>query len=228
MTYQMFTGSPLARRRYWARSYLGWRTIAGATPNDGHLAVARLESGGLVSRVITQNVDGLHQAGGARNVVELHGALGRVACLDCGERTRRTDLDQRLSAANPHFSTDVDEVNPDGDVDLADERLDDFTVVDCAGCGGVLKPDVIFFGETVPRARVVDCHAAVGQARLLLVVGSSLTVYSGRRFVVQAAKAGTPVAIVNQGVTRSDEHAAVRLDAPLGLVLPALAARVVS
>jgi NAD-dependent SIR2 family protein deacetylase len=226
MTYQAFTRDPVARRRYWARSFLGWRMISAAEPNDGHQAVARLETHGLVSRVITQNVDGLHQAGGARNVIELHGSLDRVVCLDCGECSDRIELDDRLRAANSGFGGygDPDTVNPDGDVDLPEEHLDGFVVVDCTGCGGVLKPDVVFFGENVPKDRVADCQATVGRAGALLVLGSSLTVYSGRRFVVQATKAGIPVAIVNQGPTRGDEHARVRVDAPLGPTLTALAA----
>ena len=226
MTYQAFTRDAVARRRYWARSFLGWRMISRAAPNDGHRAVAQLEERGLTSQIITQNVDGLHQAGGARKVIELHGSLDQVICLDCGEQTARLELDDRLRAANAGFGHefDPDNVNPDGDVDLAEELLDGFVVVDCVDCGGVLKPDVVFFGENVPKDRVSRCQAAVAEAGLLLVLGSSLTVYSGRRFVVQAAQAGVPVAIVNQGPTRGDEHALVRVDAPLGPTLTALAA----
>ena len=226
MTYQAFTRDSLARRRYWARSFLGWRMISRAEPNDGHRAVAALETQGLISRVITQNVDGLHQAGGARDVIELHGSLDRVVCLECGERTDRIELDDRLRAANAGFGGEVDpeNVNPDGDVDLPEDQLDGFVVVDCIDCGGVLKPDVVFFGESVPKERVADCSATVDRAGALLVLGSSLTVYSGRRFVVQATKAGIPVGIVNQGPTRGDECASVRVDAPLGPTLTALAA----
>jgi NAD-dependent SIR2 family protein deacetylase len=226
MTYQAFTRDAVARRRYWARSFLGWRMISRAAPNDGHRAVAALQQQGLVGTIITQNVDGLHQAGGASDVIELHGSLDQVICLDCGERTARLELDDRLRAANDGFGPDVDPdtVNPDGDVDLAEEHLDRFVVVDCVDCGGVLKPDVVFFGESVPKDRVSDCQAAVAEAGLLLVLGSSLTVYSGRRFVVQASQAGVPVAIVNQGPTRGDDHALVRVDAPLGPTLTALAA----
>jgi NAD-dependent SIR2 family protein deacetylase len=226
MTYQAFTRDPMARRRYWARSYLGWRMMARAEPNDGHRAVAALQSAGFVGPVITQNVDRLHQAGGARDVIELHGTLERVVCLGCGELSGRLDLDDRLRAANPDFGGEVDAVNPDGDVDLPEEQLNGFALVDCVGCGGVLKPDVVFFGENVPGERVAECYDAVDGARLLLVLGSSLTVYSGRRFVVRAHKAGTPVAILNQGVTRSDDCASVRLDAPLGPILTELVARV--
>ncbi|MEH1058004.1 NAD-dependent protein deacetylase [Micromonospora sp. CPCC 206171] len=227
MTYQTFTRDPLARRRYWARSHLGWRMIARAAPNDGHRAVARLQDAGLVDGVITQNVDGLHTAAGSPQVVELHGRLDEVVCLDCGNRTSREELDRRLREANPGFDAAVGAVNPDGDVELADEQVAGFRTVDCTFCGtGMLKPDVVFFGETVPAPRVSHCFAMVGAARLLLVLGSSLTVMSGRRFVLRAAKLGIPVVIANQGPTRGDGYAAMTVDAPLGLLLPALADRV--
>ncbi|MFG1673305.1 NAD-dependent protein deacetylase [Micromonospora sp. NPDC049282] len=226
MTYQAFTRDPEARRRYWARSHLGWRTIAGAVPNDGHRAVARLQRAGLLGGVITQNVDGLHTAAGASGVIELHGRLDEVTCLDCGNATGREELHRRLDEANPGFDAAVAHVNPDGDVDLPDEAVSGFRTVDCAVCGaGMLKPDVVFFGETVPAARVADCFALVERARALLVLGSSLTVMSGRRFVLRAAKHGIPVGIVNQGATRGDGYAALRLDAPLGATLTAVAAR---
>ncbi|MFG1803879.1 NAD-dependent protein deacetylase [Micromonospora carbonacea] len=226
MTFQAFTQDPVARRRYWARSHLGWRMIARAAPNDGHAAVARLQRGGLVDAVITQNVDGLHTAAGSTPVVELHGSLDAVVCLDCGDRTTREELDRRLRGANPGFSAAVSAVNPDGDVDLPDAQVSRFRPVDCAGCHtGMLKPDVVFFGETVPPARVATCFDLVRRARALLVLGSSLTVMSGRRFVIRAAKQGIPVAIVNQGPTRGDGYATVRVDAPLGVVLPELADR---
>ncbi|MBO4205025.1 NAD-dependent protein deacetylase [Micromonospora echinofusca] len=226
MTYQTFTRDPLARRRYWARSHLGWRTIARATPNAGHRAVAGLQHRGLVDGVVTQNVDGLHQAAGSPSVVELHGSLDRVVCLTCGNLTSREELDLRLRQANPDFDARATAVNPDGDVDLADADVAGFRVVDCGICsGGMLKPDVVFFGETVPAPRVADCFARVEQARLLLVLGSSLTVMSGRRFVLRAAKTGVPVVIVNQGATRGDGYAAFTVDAPLGEVLPELARR---
>ncbi|MEU8331849.1 NAD-dependent protein deacetylase [Micromonospora sp. NPDC048839] len=227
MTFQAFTRDPLARRRYWARSHLGWRLIAGAAPNAGHRAVAGLQRAGLVDTVITQNVDGLHGAAGSTSVIELHGRLDEVICLDCGNLTSREELDRRLREANPDFVARVAAVNPDGDVDLPDEQVAAFRTVDCGICGtGMLKPDVVFFGETVPPQRVARCFAAVERARSLLVLGSSLTVMSGRRFVIRAAKRGIPVAIVNQGPTRGDGHASVCVDAPLGALLPELAARV--
>ncbi|MGC4774521.1 NAD-dependent protein deacetylase [Micromonospora chalcea] len=226
MTYQEFTRDPLARRRYWARSHLGWQMIARAAPNEGHRAVARLQAAGLLGGIITQNVDGLHTAAGATGVIELHGRLDEVTCLDCGNATGREELHRRLSEANPGFDARVAHVNPDGDVDLPDEAVAGFRTVDCALCGtGMLKPDVVFFGETVPARRVADCFALVEGARALLVLGSSLTVMSGRRFVLRAARHGIPVAIVNQGVTRGDTYAALRLDAPLGATLRALADR---
>jgi NAD-dependent SIR2 family protein deacetylase len=223
MTYQAFTRDPIARRRYWARSHLGWRTIGDARPNDGHRAVARLAELGLIDGVITQNVDGLHQAAGARDVVELHGNLGRIACLACGELTGRAEHSARLDAANPHFAAVASAINPDGDAELADEQLDGFSVVDCLSCGGMLKPDVVYFGETVPPERVSRSFALVAAARTLLVLGSSLTVMSGRRFVLRAAKEGIRVAIVNRGVTRGEPYAGLFIDAPLGIVLPHLA-----
>jgi NAD-dependent SIR2 family protein deacetylase len=222
MTYQTFTRDPDARRRYWARSQLGWRTIAQASPNDGHRAVAVLQRRGLLHGIVTQNVDGLHQAGGASDVIELHGNLSRVICLSCGRTGERDRLDDRLRAANPSFDPTVTAINPDGDVELADDALAGFRVVDCDLCSGTLKPDVVFFGETVPRDRVQECFALVEQARALVVLGSSLTVMSGRRFVLRAVKLGVPVAIVNQGPTRADDVATVRVDAPLGSVLAAV------
>ncbi|MGI5243853.1 NAD-dependent protein deacetylase [Dactylosporangium sp. CA-139066] len=223
MTYQTFTRDPIARRRYWARSHLGWRNIARAAPNAGHLAVGRLQARGLLAGIITQNVDGLHQAGGAGDVVELHGALDRVVCLDCGELSGRTELHARLAEANETFTATSDQINPDGDVDLTDEQAAGFVVADCRRCAGMLKPDVVFFGESVPAQRVQHCFDLVERCAGLLVLGSSLTVMSGRRFVVRAAKLGLPIAIVNQGPTRGDALATILLDAPLGAVLSAVA-----
>ena len=222
MTYQAFTGDAAARQRYWARSHLGWRHIAQAAPNDGHHAVTELQRRGLLSGIITQNVDGLHQQAGARDVVELHGSLSRVICLGCGERTPRDELDRRLRAANPDWDAEARRVNPDGDAVLDDGATDGFRLVGCLRCAGALKPDVIFFGENVPPGRVADCYALVSAARVLLVLGSSLTVMSGYRFVRHAAKLGIPVAIINQGTTRGDTQATLALDAPLGPALSAL------
>jgi NAD-dependent SIR2 family protein deacetylase len=222
MTYQAFTGASAARQRYWARSHLGWQHIARAAPNRGHHAVAELQRRGLVDGIITQNVDGLHQQAGAQDVIELHGSLSRVICLGCGERTPRAELDQRLIAANRGWDAQARQVNPDGDAVLDDGATDHFQVVDCLRCAGALKPDVIFFGENVPPGRVADCYALVSAARVLLVLGSSLTVMSGYRFVRHAAKLGIPVVIINQGATRGDAQATLILDAPLGPTLTAL------
>jgi NAD-dependent SIR2 family protein deacetylase len=238
MTYQAFTRDPIARRRYWARSHLGWRTIGQARPNEGHQAVARLQEQGALDGIVTQNVDGLHQAAGARDVVELHGNLARITCLACGALTPREELGDRLDAANPAFAGVAVAFNADGDAELAEESsvrsraaagrsdgqsLDEFTVVDCLDCGGMLKPDVVYFGETVPPERVARSFELVESARTLLVLGSSLTVMSGRRFVLRAAKHGIRVAIVNRGVTRGEPYASLVIDAPLGIVLPHLA-----
>ncbi|MFX0592488.1 NAD-dependent protein deacetylase [Melissospora conviva] len=222
MTYQAFVADAQARQRYWARSHLGWRAITGAAPNDGHRAVARLHRDGLVTAVVTQNVDGLHTAAGCPDVIELHGNLARVRCLGCGQRSDRAELDRRLRAANPHLADHGAQLNPDGDVDLPAEAVAAFRTVDCVDCGGILKPDVVFFGENVPADRVARCFDLVERARLLLVLGSSLTVFSGRRFVTRAAALGIEVAIVNQGPTRGDGCATLSLDAPLGVVLPEL------
>ncbi|WSQ14606.1 NAD-dependent protein deacetylase [Streptomyces sp. NBC_01231] len=225
MTYQDFTASAQARRRYWARSHLGWRTFGRARPNAGHRAVAAFGRHGLLSGVITQNVDGLHQTAGSEGVVELHGSLARVVCLSCGALTPRRELARRLEEANIGFEPVAAGINPDGDADLTDEQVKDFRLVPCTVCGGILKPDVVFFGEAVPPQRVEHCRTLVREASSLLVLGSSLTVMSGLRFVRQAALAGTPVLIVNRDPTRGDQHALTRVALPLGTALTSLADR---
>ncbi|MET9959979.1 NAD-dependent protein deacetylase [Streptomyces sp. NPDC006326] len=225
MTYQDFLGSARARRRYWARSHLGWRTFGRARPNAGHRAVAAFERHGLLSGVITQNVDGLHQAAGSGGVVELHGSLDRVVCLSCGRFSARRELAVRLEEANPLFEPVPAGINPDGDADLTDEQVGGFRVVPCTVCGGILKPDVVFFGEAVPPGRVEHCRELVREAASLLVLGSSLTVMSGLRFVRQAAQTGKPVLIVNRDPTRGDQHAVTRVALPLGAALTAVAGR---
>ncbi|MEU8789280.1 NAD-dependent protein deacetylase [Streptomyces sp. NPDC048643] len=225
MTYQEFAGSPQARRRYWARSHLGWRTFGRARPNDGHRAVAAFERHGLLSGLITQNVDGLHQAAGSEGVVELHGGLDRVVCLSCHDVSPRRELARRLEEANPGFEPLAATINPDGDADLTDEQVGDFHVVPCTVCGGLLKPDVVFFGESVPPLRVEDCRRLVREATSLLVLGSSLTVMSGLRFVRQAAQEGKPVLIINRDPTRGDPHALARVALPLGAALTTVTAR---
>lgn len=226
MTYGDFLGSETGRQRYWARSHLGWRTIARAEPNGGHRAVAALQAQGFLDGIITQNVDGLHQAAGACEVVELHGNLDRVVCLGCRRTSSREQLDHRLRAANPRFESRAGRINPDGDVELPDEAVADFRLVPCRHCSSaLLKPDVVFFGENVPRPRVERCYRLIDEARALLVLGSSLTVMSGFRFVRYAAKTGKPVLIVNQGETRGDPYAVVRVDLPLGSALTDLVGR---
>jgi NAD-dependent SIR2 family protein deacetylase len=222
MTYQEFVSGPAARQRYWARSHLGFGRMRRAEPNDGHRALARVDP----DLLITQNVDGLHEAAGSRNLVALHGRIAEVVCLSCRRTTSRARLEERLALANPDFAEQHRDVasRPDGDVDLDDTA--GFVVPDCDGCGGVLKPDVVFFGENVPPPRVQQCYAAVDALNpgdALLVVGSSLTVMSGFRFVRRAARAGVPVVIVNRGATRGDDLATVKVDAGCTAFLTALA-----
>ncbi|MGC4110866.1 MAG: NAD-dependent protein deacetylase [Nocardioides sp.] len=224
MTYQEFVSGPAARQRYWARSHLGWSRMRTASPNAGHRALATLDP----ELLITQNVDGLHEAAGARRVVALHGRIADVVCLSCRRTSSRAALAARMVAANPTYAEThaAAETRPDGDVELDDTA--DFVVPPCAECGGVLKPDVVFFGENVPPARVERCYAAVDALTpddALLVVGSSLTVMSGFRFVRRAARAGVPVVIVNRGPTRGDDLATVKLDAGCSEFLVELACR---
>lgn len=228
--YLEFVRRPDLRRRYWARSLVGWPAIAGARPNAAHRALAALESCGRVDMLITQNVDRLHQVAGSERVIELHGALHEVRCLDCGAVSSRAALQARLVAANPAWAARPAEIAPDGDASLADkglaaEDLADFVVPGCAECEGVLKPRVVFFGENVPSPTVARAFAAVDGADALLVVGSSLAVWSGLRFVRRAAERGLPVGLVNLGPTRGDPHVTVRVEARAGDVLPALAAQ---
>jgi NAD-dependent SIR2 family protein deacetylase len=223
MTFQEFASGPVTQQRYWARSYLGWQRMFRAEPNAGHRALAQLETDGQVTHLITQNVDGLHRRAGSRAVIDLHGRVDEVVCLGCRRVTRRDAVQERLAAANPDFVGDSSlRTAPDGDVDL--EATHHFRVVHCEDCEGVLKPHVVFFGESVPRTTVEECFAAVESARALLVLGSSLTVHSGLRFVRRAHRVGVPVAIVNRGATRGDELATLRVDAECTETLVALSA----
>jgi len=222
MTYREFRQEPAARHRYWARSHAGWPLMVRTRPNAGHLALAELERRGLVTGVITQNVDGLHGAAGSQNVVDLHGRLDRVACLDCGTVVPREEVEAALVKVNGPWRPTPGVHNPDGDVELTEEQISAFRMVDCASCGGALKPDVVYFGETVPRPRVDDCFTRVESAAALLVLGSSLHVFSGRRFVQRAADRGIPIVIVNQGPTRGDGLARIRVEAPLSWFLTEL------
>ena len=229
MRFAEFTGSPpggksgVGRARYWVRAMVGWPSFASAKPNAGHRAIAELEARGIVHGVVTQNVDRLHHAAGSQTIVELHGALHEVRCLDCGAMEPRAEVQARLSQLNPHVHAAVAEtLRPDGDADLPAEWVDGFRVPTCLACDGTIKPDVVFFGESVPPTKVEQSYALVEAADALLVVGSSLTVFSGYRFVRRAAERGIAVAIVNLGETRGDPYATVRVDAPAGDVLPRL------
>jgi NAD-dependent SIR2 family protein deacetylase len=212
MTYQEFVSGDGAQQRYWARSHLGWSRMRGAEPNAGHYALAALDP----TLLITQNVDGLHERAGSRSLVALHGRIADVVCLSCRSITPRAALQERMAALNPGWVARHAAVatRPDGDVDLDDTA--GFVVPPCSSCGGVLKPDVVFFGENVPAPRVARCYEtvdALGSSGALLCVGTSLTVMSGFRFVRRAAKAGTPVVIVNRGGTRGDELATYKVEA---------------
>ena len=214
-----FVSSPEYRQRYWARSYVGWQRFSKAAPNAAHTALARLEAEGRVDTVITQNVDGLHRRAGSKNVIDLHGDLAQVRCLDCEVLSSRADHQDRIQAANRGWHADVFRYKPDGDAELADDSYRTFQVPDCIACGGMIKPDVVMFGEGVPKTRVADAMAAVDRASALLVVGSSLMVFSGYRFARHADARSIPVAIVNQGRTRADDIAALKIDAECAAIL---------
>jgi NAD-dependent SIR2 family protein deacetylase len=213
---------PEVRQRYWARATVGWVRFSGARPNPAHGALAALERAGLLAGVITQNVDRLHQAAGSRRVVELHGALAEVRCLGCEAIHPRGDVHERLVEENPGWLERAAVPSPDGDADLPDDAVSEFRVVPCAGCGGVLKPNVVFFGGTVGEPTMTDAWSLFGEGEVLLVVGSSLTVYSGFRFARRAHELGLPIALVNDGPTRADELAEVRVGARAGEILPRL------
>ena len=222
MRLQELLGSEGARRRYWARAIVGWPRFRAARPNLAHEALARLEAHGHVIGTITQNVDRLHHAAGSQRVVELHGALHRARCLRCDALEDRDDLQARLLALNPALRDFQAPVAPDGDADLPDALVDGFVVPGCVACGGIVKPDVVFFGESVPRPNVVAASNLVQRAGAMLVAGSSLMVLSGLRFVREAARREIPIAIVNLGPTRGDPHAAIRVDADVTDALPRL------
>ena len=226
MTYQQFIGDEAFRRHYWARNHVGWRHVERTSPNAGHRALTRLEQAGLVTGIVTQNVDTLHVVAGATNVVDLHGSFDRVVCLDCGTVVSRESLAARLEEANPGFVEsigDVADIEIAPDADAVIETTAHFRPVACEVCGGILKPDIVYFGEMVPKARVARAFEIVDEAEALLVAGSSLTVHSGRRFVTRAAKAGIPVIIVNRGETRGDALATLTVDAGATQTLEAIA-----
>ncbi len=213
MQFAEFKGTLAGRQRYWARSFTGWRRMSGAAPNAAHRALTALEAAGRLTRTITQNVDGLHSRAGSRRVIDLHGRLDRVVCIDCGWGQTRPEWQAELERRNPAWDPAVREFRPDGDAVLVDEDESRFRVPDCPACGGIVKPDVVFFGENVPPERVRLSLAAIEAADALLVIGSSLMVYSGLRFPRYAERLGKPVAILNRGRTRADELASLRLDA---------------
>jgi NAD-dependent SIR2 family protein deacetylase len=218
MQFRDFVGSAEARQRYWARSMVGWPSMAEAKPNRAHAALAEMERRGSLRLLITQNVDGLHSAAGSERVIDLHGRLDRVICLECGRVSPRAELQARLEADNPDFVGQSFVPRADGDVELSvDYRA--FRVEPCAACGGVLKPDVVFFGENVPAPRVKDAMAALEGARALIIAGSSLMVFSGFRFARAAARLAVPIVVVNRGKTRADELSALRLAGNVGELL---------
>ncbi|MFC6355585.1 NAD-dependent protein deacetylase [Luethyella okanaganae] len=224
MTLQQFLADDGHRKRYWAGSHLGWRRFGSAEPNAGHRALADLERGGHVSGVVTQNVDGLHTRAGSRHVVELHGSMDRVLCLDCGQTFARSNIADRLRAANPWLSeAEVVRIAPDGDAEVED--IDRFVVPVCTVCYGRLKPDVVFFGEFVPSEKFAEAAALVQNSDLLVVAGSSLVVNSGIRLMEQARRRKLPIVVVNRGVTRGDARATHKLDAGTSETLTALAER---
>ena len=216
MTFETFTGSHASRARYWARSYVGWQRIIAAKPNNAHELIAKTNH-----PVITQNVDGLHQQAGSTDVLELHGTLSRVVCLGCGSIISREEMDRRLHDLNPNAVRDLDvEISPDGDAEI--EVTDDFSVPDCGHCGGFYKPDVVFFGESVPQSRARKADQLVEQSEGLLVLGSSLSVNSGLRLVKAALKQQKPVVIVNRGQTKADGMVTAKINASIAEVLPGL------
>jgi NAD-dependent SIR2 family protein deacetylase len=212
--FRPFMTDPKVRQRYWARSTVGWPIISRAQPNGAHRALAQLEAGGFVQLLITQNVDGLHAIAGSRNIVDLHGRLDVVRCMSGGHTLPRAELQRQLLAGNPSWARIEGRVAPDGDVDIEGFDYGQFLIPDCPECGGILKPDVVFFGETVPRERVDRAFEGVAKADALLVVGSSLMVYSGFRFAEAAAAAGKPVAAINLGRTRADHLLALKITEP--------------
>jgi NAD-dependent SIR2 family protein deacetylase len=221
MTFDVFMGTEAARARYWARSYVGWSVIANAKPNASHFALAQAESLGRISHIITQNVDSLHQQAGSKKVTELHGRLDKVICMTCRALIDRLRMDDLIEGLNPAIRKDLSvEFTPDGDAEV--EAASDFRIPPCPGCGGILKPDVVFFGESVPTERVASTMEQLERAEALLVAGSSLTVNSGMRFARAANKASKPIVIVNVGPTRADEIALAKIEAPTSVALEEL------
>ncbi|MBK4346887.1 Sir2 family NAD-dependent protein deacetylase [Lacisediminihabitans changchengi] len=227
MTFQQFLSDAAYRQRYWAGSHLGWRRFDGARPNDGHRTIAAMENAGLVNGVITQNVDGLHLRAGSQRVVDLHGTMDRVRCLTCGQTFARADIAQRIADANPWLDEpDSFELGPDGDVEFT--KIDAFETPVCTVCGGILKPDIVFFGEFIPTDKFVEASALVRSAGALIIAGSSLVVNSGIRLLDQATKRRMPVVVINRGETKGDSRATVKLNAGTTGTLAELAERLAS
>lgn len=230
--FQAFVSDLQTRRRYWARSLIGWRRFGHAQPNDAHHALARLEERGRLNLLVTQNVDGLHQSAGSTAVIDLHGRMDQVRCLSCDQRSDRADLQVRLLNLNPEWDRLDARAAPDGDADLEGRDFSEFEVPACEACGGLLKPDVVFFGESVPRERVTAAMEAVERADAMLVIGSSLMVYSGYRFAQAAHRAGKPIASLNLGRTRADGLLSLKVNQPcvaaLAFLLDGLPARAAS
>lgn len=226
MSFQQFLSGESFRRRYWAGSHLGWRRFDAARPNDGHRALAALEEAGIANGVVTQNVDGLHLRAGSRHVVDLHGTVDRVRCLRCGQIFARASISDRIEAANPWLEQPENVViNPDGDAEVV--NADDFVVPECTVCGGMLKPEVVFFGEFVPSEKFAEASALVRRADALLIAGSSLAVNSGIRLLEVARRRKVPIVIVNRGDTKGDVKATVKLDAGTTETLTGLRDRLV-
>lgn len=224
VTIQAFLGDEATRRRYWARSFTGWPAFHASQPNRAHRALAALEAADRLTGLVTQNVDALHQRAGSQRVIDLHGRLDKVRCLRCDELSPRQAMQQRLSAANPDWKAGHAPAAPDGDADLEDTAFEHFVVPDCEHCGGWMKPDVVFFGENVPAARVTEAMAMLRQADAMLIVGSSLMVYSGYRFALAAAQSRKPIVALNLGVTRADALLDFKIERDCGEVLWQLAA----
>ncbi|MCW8903705.1 NAD-dependent protein deacetylase [Sedimenticola sp.] len=221
--YQEFMGSEVTRQRYWARSYLGWQPFSQATPNPAHHALARLESQGRIGQLVTQNVDGLHQKAGSRRVIDLHGRLEQLCCQSCGEPESRHWMQQKLVSLNPGIDTLSASAAPDGDADLEID-FSRFIIPGCPICGGILKPDVVFYGEQVPRNRIAAVYDALRQADALLVAGTSLMVFSAFQFIREASRLCKPIAAINQGKTRADHLFQLKIEQPVGETLTALSA----
>ncbi|MDH3545553.1 MAG: NAD-dependent protein deacetylase [Gammaproteobacteria bacterium] len=221
MQFGQFKSSDIARKRYWARSYVGWQHFSRARPNGAHRALVELESSGKVDTLVTQNVDGLHRVAGSRRLIDLHGTLGKVRCMECDTAYERDRFQKILKRANPDWHAEVFRYKPDGDAALAESSHEDFSVPGCPACGGPVKPDVVMFGESVPTARVRRALSAIDRAAALLVVGSSLMVYSGFRIVCHASARCMPIAILNQGRTRADDFATLKIHQDCATVLPA-------